>query len=652
MDSSYKWAAHVAERGLGRSLFDVMNEYGQVCSLSMLQDESSASMKVILLCFLIVFYFYINPLFLIYIIIQVPLLSLSKNIKNLNNKASICFLDDCCKHSNVVNDVFDFQNTTTHMQKLEIISSDTLQFFPVSIDNTKKILDPLIEILEKKHVVIGLDIETTNKKVDDSPEYTQVVNVISLAFTIDKITTILVIRPKIVRLPGHPMNNKRYTDFNSFIKSGVCTMADMDLLLTILRHRNSIFTGRGVLAFDFKWLHKCFGNSLNDIPQEKFIELSHLAKQAGFQLGNRNGLDLILKLSANRYLDKSVRTTNWEQQNLTKEQEQYAGADAWASLICYHKLQQKIKNRNLLGVSSAATIHSPALEEEDDSSEDDSAHREQAHSFQTNESLPHQRCLGDVLHFIKRITDLVPSTHPMQSVLCKALSEVIFKANEQDLDKVIKVLEKKGLQFKDVKISNPSYFQQRIRKVIPSPDILASALNILLQEFRKKDYYDTSSAKAVAMKKKDPHFVGFPLLSEEAVEAFERVIVHARKGCISDPKGVHLYFHVLNKDGSFKVDADGLYLWRCVRGTNKNETFHRQLEMYWEPWNVSPKYAYLTLLSFTYRYNVRAAWRNRPNYPYVGHYCLYLINEINCITVRRVSSPTVSVCPHFFLIHV
>ena len=51
-------------------------------------------------------------------------------------------------------------------------------------------------------------------------------------------------------------------------------------------------------------------------------------------------------------------------------------------------------------------------------------------------------------------------------------------------------------------------------------------------------------------------------------------MVHVRRGCLSDPPDVQLYYRIPEKDAG----SGALPAFRCVRGTNSNEgTVHQKL---------------------------------------------------------------------------
>lgn len=95
-----------------------------------------------------------------------------------------------------------------------------------------------------------------------------------------------------------------------------------------------------------------------------------------------------------------------------------------------------------------------------------------------------------------------------------------------------------------------------------------------------------------------------PLLRPEAWDAVNRLRVHIKAGCLSDPHAVPLYFE------AGRDSATGCSLYRCVRGTNDLEGYHLHMRLL-AAWCISPKLAHLLLTEHNYRWNLRQAVKNR-----------------------------------------
>ena len=95
-----------------------------------------------------------------------------------------------------------------------------------------------------------------------------------------------------------------------------------------------------------------------------------------------------------------------------------------------------------------------------------------------------------------------------------------------------------------------------------------------------------------------------PLLRREALDAFERMRVHIKTGCLSDSPAVSLYFEKGNDQ------LTGVTLYRCARGTNDLEGFHKHMRSLIE-WCVGAGLGSDLLLKFIYRWNLDRNISNR-----------------------------------------
>jgi hypothetical protein len=71
------------------------------------------------------------------------------------------------------------------------------------------------------------------------------------------------------------------------------------------------------------------------------FELGKLCKQQGAIDNGRIGLSDVCSQVLHCYLpkDEDIRTSDWDSENLTDEQKNYAALDAWAGLLIYDSVQ-------------------------------------------------------------------------------------------------------------------------------------------------------------------------------------------------------------------------------------------------------------------------------------------------------------------------
>ena len=76
-----------------------------------------------------------------------------------------------------------------------------------------------------------------------------------------------------------------------------------------------------------------------------------------------------------------------------------------------------------------------------------------------------------------------------------------------------------------------------------------------------------------------------------------------KQGLYSDVPGVALYRKVLNSASEPSVDADGLQLWECVRGTNIVETIHSKIVRALGTWHCGTELCDPILAEFCHQHN-------------------------------------------------
>jgi hypothetical protein len=151
-----------------------------------------------------------------------------------------------------------------------------------------------------------------------------------------------------------------------------------------------------------------------------------------------------------------------------------------------------------------------------------------------------------------RIT--VPRKHGAAFQFSQDFRDALFIRNPDDL----KILESHFPNFKD--LSN-DFIQRRVRRKIPEPKILYSNLFAVYNKY--KDIQD--------------NLTKVPLFDNKTKAAFESILSHVKAGCVSDIPGISLYY-----EGDH---VDGIQTYRCVRGSNKDETVHKNFLMF-SPWKA------------------------------------------------------------------
>jgi hypothetical protein len=206
------------------------------------------------------------------------------------------------------------------------------------------------------------------------------------------------------------------------------------------------------------------------------------------------------------------------------------------------------------------------------------------------DAIPGSRNKLDAMHFMQRIA--VPLLHPLCNDFKAAQRDAIFLKDEMDVAAVESIEREKWIEsgndptsfsFYKLYNSHPDKYQRLIRRVIPPPHLLVPRLQEVYRIYGNLQGPD-----------------GAPLFSKTNWDEAEEALHHARKGCLSDPPGIQLYFPL-------GLNSDGLQMWSCCRGTSAVESIHQKLKMDFKSWNAGPQVKRIIcsclLISLTLKFN-------------------------------------------------
>ena len=203
------------------------------------------------------------------------------------------------------------------------------------------------------------------------------------------------------------------------------------------------------------------------------------------------------------------------------------------------------------------------------------------HSLST--TLP-TRVLDDAFHFMDRIFRLLSKKHTAFRAFAHDLSEAIFLRDGDDEAQVRAVLENKGINWDYARRALSPSLNRRIRRYIPPRDILVPRLETLFNGYR--------NVICTAQTGRAKYF-----FSKDALEMSERLLDTARRGFLSDPPGIPLYYRM-------GIDRDGLTVYRTIRGTNSVEGgVHMAVRRVFGSLQASPELAECLLLNWMLRRN-------------------------------------------------
>ena len=363
-------------------------------------------------------------------------------------------------------------------------------------------------------------------------------------------------------------------------------------LKSLLEKSNLIKVGKRIKAADARNLETDWGVR---IPPSSLVELDDICR--GKVPGNSSLKDLTeLILRKNLPKDGAIRVSTFWDKPLTgragKQYIKYAALDAYASYLIWDRM---------FSLDPIIFSYPPPL---------------------LNVGPAEQRVLLDSFHAISRVVDEIPMHHPFRGAFEYAFRDAMFIQNQNDIANVNRVLAQRDppSNVTTMMKKDPDWVLKRVQRVIPPPDVLSRRLNGVIACFTGAEFKDKK---------------GVDLVSERVKKEFAKLSKHVEKGCLSDPAEAKLY-RALTKD------KDGLTIYHCARGTSAVESFHQTLEMAFEPFNAGPRYSDCCLALLTYRYNIRASQKHRPNFPCVGHYDYFILDRIQEVTSLIFEQPVLS----------
>ncbi|KAJ7681915.1 hypothetical protein DFH06DRAFT_1387871 [Mycena polygramma] len=219
------------------------------------------------------------------------------------------------------------------------------------------------------------------------------------------------------------------------------------------------------------------------------------------------------------------------------------------------------------------------------------------------------RVLQDVWHLMGRVTKKVDKRHSLAKQFARWLRDAIFVPDKIDKAKVEAVLKRGGITWNQAVRSRPEWVWARVRRYIPSPDIIEPILATLF----------TTHGNLSCSKHK------IPMFDDDTRHAAKLLIADVRKGWISDPSGLALY-------NRLRVDNHGLDIWHCDRGSNSLEGgVHKPVRDRFGSLGASVELSVALLSDFCYRKNVESGSLHKDGVVYKGHYDPWIEDDIDVV---------------------
>ena len=149
-----------------------------------------------------------------------------------------------------------------------------------------------------------------------------------------------------------------------------------------------------------------------------------------------------------------------------------------------------------------------------------------------------------------------------------------------------------------------AYFRARVPRVVLPPSKLYPRVRAVYQLYGDKKDSKTQT----------------PLFNKRNWGRAQGVLKDILAGFVSDPPGFAFYTQQLNSKGELAVDALGISLIECNRGTNRCENVHKQLVTTYGTWCTGIEMGDCLLRERRHRYNHCVSERRRFGFPKIGHF--------------------------------
>ncbi|CAK5282204.1 unnamed protein product [Mycena citricolor] len=153
------------------------------------------------------------------------------------------------------------------------------------------------------------------------------------------------------------------------------------------------------------------------------------------------------------------------------------------------------------------------------------------------------RVLDDAFHFMDRLIRLLSKKHSAFKHFCWDFSAAIFIRDHEDLKKVRAAFEARGISWDYALRAMADALNRRIRRFIPDRITLYKRLSILFQSYQ--DIVCSTQKPGIHAR----------FFSSEAREMADRLLDTAKRGFLSDPPNIPLYYVM-------GTDRDGLTVYR------------------------------------------------------------------------------------------
>ena len=195
----------------------------------------------------------------------------------------------------------------------------------------------------------------------------------------------------------------------------------------------------------------------------------------------------------------------------------------------------------------------------------------------------------DIFHLMERLNKHINKDHSLAKQFSRVLRDAMLVPDKIDKARVEAVLKKQNITWDQAVRSKPEWVWARVRRYIPSADVLIPILSELFK----------SHANLKCSKK------GFKLFTAESHKAAKLMMEDIRQGWASDPPGVAMFNRV-------RIDKHGLSIWHCIRGTSGLEGgVHHTVRSKFGSLGASVELTVALLSDYCYRKNLEVSISKR-----------------------------------------
>ena len=118
------------------------------------------------------------------------------------------------------------------------------------------------------------------------------------------------------------------------------------------------------------------------------------------------------------------------------------------------------------------------------------------------------------------------------------------------------------------------------------------------------------------------------MFTKTAWKKANNVLKDILAGYYSDPPDLNFYTKKLGKNGEIVSNQYGLEVIECFRGTNRTESYHKNLAVTFGSWHVGIELSDCLLAERRHRHNQKCSEKRRLGFPKLGHFNTWVLDQL------------------------